>query len=225
MYLEKYWKTAVRKLQGKRLMAKRLQKQGITTRVFVLAYRDIMLNRNESVKKWVADHTEALYKWAYSKLSDHEIARDLVQDTFIAAYEKYDTYEGKSSSKTWLMSILNHKIMDHYRRQYRSPIESKSSAESEFFDDEGMWHVNKRPASWDETEELLDNNQFNNTLNSCMEKLPQQWRSVIQMKYLREKGGNEVCRELAITETNYWQIVRRAKLNLRQCLEINWFKR
>jgi RNA polymerase sigma factor (sigma-70 family) len=56
---------------------------------------------------WVAQYTEEMYKWALYKTSAIEIAEDLVQDTFLAAAEKLNTFKGDSSPKTWLFSILN----------------------------------------------------------------------------------------------------------------------
>ncbi|WP_372773599.1 RNA polymerase sigma factor [Mangrovibacterium sp.] len=66
---------------------------------------------------WVETYTQDLYSWALHKVSDVEIAQDLVQDTFFAAVEKAGTFNGDSSPKNWLFSILNHKISDHYRKK------------------------------------------------------------------------------------------------------------
>jgi DNA-directed RNA polymerase specialized sigma24 family protein len=38
------------------------------------------------------------------------------------------------------------------------------------------------------------------------------------------KNGDEICQELDITPTNFWQIVHRAKLQLRNCVKENWFE-
>ncbi len=183
-----------------------------------------MVATGNDIKEWVEIHTDALYQWACYKLSDEELAKDMVQDTFTTAFEKIEHFGGKSNPKTWLFSILNHKIIDHYRKQFRNPVERGVSKENNFFDDDGMWRNEMRPQHWDYDLNLLDNLEFRKILDGCMGKLPQQWASAIQMKYLSEKDGNEVCKELNLSTTNYWQIIHRAKLNLRQCLEFNWFK-
>lgn len=56
-----------------------------------------------------------------------------------------------------------------------------------------------------------------------MAKLPEKWFSVMQLKYMAGKEGKEICQEIGITPSNYWQMLHRAKLNLRHCLENNWF--
>lgn len=56
-----------------------------------------------------------------------------------------------------------------------------------------------------------------------MDNLPEQWNACVKLKYLMQKKGEEICQELDITPTNFWQIMHRAKLNLRDCVETNWF--
>ena len=67
----------------------------------------------------VEEYTGEMYQWACYKVSNTELAKDLVQDTFLAAAEKIDTFKGKSSPKTWLYSILNNKIVDVYRKKVK----------------------------------------------------------------------------------------------------------
>jgi DNA-directed RNA polymerase specialized sigma24 family protein len=62
-------------------------------------------------------------------------------------------------------------------------------------------------------------------LQLCMENLPALWFSAVQLKYLEGKKGELICQELQIAPTNFWQILHRAKLQLRKCLENNWFKK
>ncbi|MBK8710958.1 MAG: hypothetical protein IPL97_03585 [Niastella sp.] len=45
------------------------------------------------------------------------------------------------------------------------------------------------------------------------------------MKYLDNQDADEICNELEITKSNFWQIIHRAKLQLRNCLEFKWFKK
>lgn len=181
-----------------------------------------MTDRESSVKQWVNDFTGALYDRACYKLGDDELAKDLVQETFMAAYENFGTFEGRSNAKTWLMSILNYKIIDHYRRQLKNPVMSEN--DRNFFDDDGRWKIDKRPGPWESEPNLLDDMNFVTALRACMEKLPAKWLAAIQLKYMSGKDGTDVCADMGIAPANYWQIIRRAKLNLRECLNKNWFK-
>src|SRR5579872_4650154 len=175
------------------------------------------------INEWVETHTGALCDWAYYKLTDEELAKDLVQETFVTACLKYESFEGKSNARTWLFSILNHKIMDHFRKQFRSPTD-RLDRDPEYFGDDDRWRDGKKPQVWDADIHVLDNAEFVKVLDGCMGKLPVQWASALQLKYLSGKDGREVCKKLNITTANYWQVIHRAKLQLRQCLELNWFK-
>jgi len=181
-----------------------------------------MTDTTRIINKWVNDLTEPLFIWAKFKLSDEELAKDMVQDTFLAAYQNISSFENKSEPKTWLFSILNHKIIDHYRKKLRNPVSMRN--EDHFFDNDGMWKDETRPTHWEDDKSLLDDVSFVSVLERCKDKLPEQWLSALQLKYLLQKDGNDICKELELSPTNYWQIIRRAKLQLRECLDINWFK-
>ncbi len=58
------------------------------------------------LSEWVELYTGDLYSWALHKTSDAEQAKDLVQDTFLAAAEKIENFKADSSPKTWLLAIL-----------------------------------------------------------------------------------------------------------------------
>ena len=166
-----------------------------------------------------------MYSWAFHKLANTELAKDFVQDTFLAAAEKLETFKGNSSPKTWLFSILNHKIIDYYRKKINQPIHMENQAFSVFFENDGGWNKNQIPKKWQDEDEghLLDNDEFNKVLHKCLDALPEQWSICVKLKYLIEKKGEEICQELEITPSNFWQIVHRAKLRLRDCIENNWY--
>ncbi len=180
----------------------------------------------DNIATWVENYTSELFSWASYKVSDPEIAADLVQDTFLAATEKLDSFKNESSPKTWLFSILNHKITDHYRRKVKQPVHLENQSFSQFFSVGGDWNDSKKPKYWHEQENeqhLLDNAEFLQVLKKCLDALPDKWNICVKLKYLSEKSGNDICQELDLTPSNYWQIIHRAKLQLRECIETNWF--
>lgn len=176
------------------------------------------------LSKWVELYTSDLYLWAFHKTSDLELAKDLVQDTFLAAAEKIGTFKSESSPKTWLISILNHKIVDHYRKKSNQPISFDIQPLTNYFDENGAWKAEKRPKEWNDIEKnLLDDNDFQEILKKCLEALPEKWNICVKLKYLSEKSSEEICQELDIAPTNLWQIIHRAKIQLRECVENSWF--
>ena len=179
--------------------------------------------KEKSLEDWVNKYAADMLTWATHKVSNTELAKDLVQDTFMAAFEKFDSFRGDSSPKTWLLSILNFKIIDHYRAKVKQPVKLDSQSFSNFFDGNGDWYSSKRPTDWHEDEKhLLDDNDFQIILHKCIDNLPEMWNACVKLKYLMSKKGEEICQELSITPTNFWQIMHRAKLQLRDCIENNW---
>lgn len=189
-------------------------------------------SKTEIITQWVDLYLNDLTTWAYYKTSDKEVAEDLVQETFLSAFQGFENFENKSNPKTWLISILNFKIIDYYRN--KSKIKTKQESDysifndesflDKFFDENDAWRVSSRPQDWMETENLLDNPDFLEILYICIGYLPQQWNSAIILKYIDNKDGKNICQELGISPSNFWQILHRAKLQLRNCLDNNWFK-
>jgi RNA polymerase sigma-70 factor (TIGR02943 family) len=181
--------------------------------------------KGNNIAAWVREFTPDLLSWATVKVTNPELAKDLVQDTFLAAYERLSSFKGDSQPRTWLFSILNFKIIDHYRFKTKQSKSIGSQSLSDFFNADGEWLQEKKPGHWDLDEShLLDNEAFNQILKLCLDALPESWSLSIKLKYLMNKNGDEICQELGISPTNFWQLTHRAKLQLRDCLQINWFQ-
>ena len=191
-------------------------------------------SKYSNLKEWVSSYADDLYRWALAKTSDKESSEDLVQETFLAAIKAIEKFEGNSQPKTWLFSILNNKIMDYHRKKFRALTVNQSNflrneddaeLSNELFDRYGTWKDVAKPSNWGEMDpHLLDNSDFTEVLERCMKELPGTWFSAVQYKYLEEKDAKLICQELEITTSNYWQMIHRAKLHLRDCIENSWFK-
>lgn len=189
---------------------------------------------NKLIESWISDHGDDLFSWAFYKTSDKEASEDLVQETFLSAVKSFEKFKGHSQPKTWLFSILKNKIMDYHRKKFRENTLNESGLKvnkdkdhvlETFYDNYGRWRTDSSPANWHDSEEaLLDNLDFIDVLQDCMNNLPQKWFSAIQFKYLEQKKGSVICQELNISPSNFWQILHRAKVQLKNCLEQNWFK-
>lgn len=181
------------------------------------------MTKNETIKDWIEQYSGSLLRRAVYLLSDKVEAEDVVQEVFISAFSSYDSFEGKSQPLTWLMTILNRKVADFYRKKYKSEPQIKLD---HFFEENGSWKnddvLNEWNASHKETE-LLDDQDFNKTWEDCIEDLPSRWKIPMKMYYLEEKKAPEVSQELNISTTNLWKILQRSRMQLRECLEFNWF--
>lgn len=174
---------------------------------------------------WVDLHADHLFKYAYRRIHDEEVARDLVQETFLAGLEKENGFKGDSTERTWLTAIIKYKLIDLYRKKARTANRIQQSAnEDDFFDlDLNNWKKEHWPAPFGiEDQDPLNNKEFKQVLQQCLQKLPALWMSVFTMKHVDEEVTDTICKELRISSSNFWVIIHRAKVNLRSCLQKNW---
>jgi len=169
-----------------------------------------------------------LMRVARLQLRDTALAEDVVQDTLTAALTAQAGFTGKSSVKTWLTGILKHKIVDAIRRKQREPISASAlDEEADLEDFEGLFKENGAwqapPADWGDPEKSLSRQQFFDVVQFCLDKLPPATARVFMMREVMELESDEICKELTITANNLWVILYRARMSLRECLELNWF--
>lgn len=181
---------------------------------------------NMNPKGWVDSYGDYLYNYAYSRVNEKETAEDLVQETFVAAWKSRDQFLGKSTEKTWLVSILKRKIIDYYRKASNNKEVTASQFSSPFREDgfyEGHWIMERAPKDWQQQQDdPMHQEEFRQVLTVCLSLLPPNWRSVFIMKFMEEAKSEEVCKELGCTPSNLWVMIHRAKLKMRECIEHKW---
>jgi RNA polymerase sigma-70 factor (ECF subfamily) len=176
--------------------------------------------------KWVQLHADYLFNYTISRINNHDLAKDLVQETFFAGLKAQNNFKGLASERTWLISILKRKIIDYYRKM--NSTKGKAEVKMNFYTDgerEGEWIEERVPTNWDnEAEKSIENEELNEVINKCIDNLPEKYASVFKMKTLQHFETEEICKELDITASNLWVIIHRARTQLRRCMEDNWFK-
>lgn len=169
-----------------------------------------------------------LLRYARLQLRDPAQAEDAVQETLLAALEGAARFAGKSSLRTWLTGILKHKIIDHLRRAGREqPLtganddRSEAEAVDALFAADGHWR--EFPAQWGNPAAALENSRFWIAFEQCTQRLPARTARVFMMREIMDMPTEEICKELDISATNCWVMLHRARLTLRECLELQWF--
>lgn len=177
-----------------------------------------------SLEAWAREYGRDLLGWAIKQVQDRATAEDLVQETLLAAAERVESFQGGSHPRTWLIGILKNKIADHLRARVRSRQVVTGDLGADF-DEQGHWKRGQGPMPWSESEpHLLDNEAFVRVFHECLSKLPPAWHACLVLKFLEHRDTDDICQELGLTTTNYWQIQHRAKLQLRRCLDAHWFR-
>lgn len=184
-----------------------------------------MSNHQINPNKWIDLYSDFLYNYTVTRVSDKEIAQDLVQDTFLAALKSMKNFKGEASERTWLISILKRKIIDHYRKINSN--KGKAEVRITYNDDnetEGDWLEERVADPFDKTaEDTMQNTELGDAIFKCLSKLPEKQAEVFRMKTIEGLETEVICNELNITASNLWVIIHRARTAMAECLNENWF--
>jgi len=151
---------------------------------------------------------------------------DLVSDTFLSGLKSKMEFKGQACERTWLISILKRKIIDHYRKI--NSIKGKAEVRMSYFDDnesDKSWIEERVADSSSQTaEDKIENSELKDAIYNCINRLPQKQASIFKMKTIIGYDTETICNELNITSSNVWVQVHRARVSLSRCLKKHWFK-
>ena len=172
----------------------------------------------------------ALLRYASLQVREAAVAEDLVQNTLVAALQSLGSFRGESAPATWLIGILKRQIIDHYRRITREtplPVsgagddpEGDADLLDRLFASDGHWVT--KPTVWADPEASLQQEAFLGVLEACLKGLAGQSGRVFALREIMELEPEEICKDLKLTQSNYWVLMHRARLRLRQCVERGW---
>lgn len=149
----------------------------------------------------LAQHRDALVRFARRKLMDPALAEDLVHDVFEAVISGRAAFAGRSALKSWLIGILKHKIVDLVRQRvghHGLPGE----------DEPGFADLVSAEPGPDERAEQRQ--RLRHTLDG-IRRLPPGLRDVVQLRVLEDQPTADVCRRLRISEDNLFVRLHRAR--------------
>jgi RNA polymerase sigma-70 factor (ECF subfamily) len=169
-----------------------------------------------------------LLRFAQSQLRNDSMADDVVSETMLAILEKPQSFEGRSSLRTYATGILKFKIIDLLRRRGREvhvePLAEQSTDDAldALFEADGHWRDEPQP--WQHPERALEQSQFFEVMQTCVDRLPARMARVFMMREWLEQDIEDICTELGITANNCSVMLFRARMQLRGCLDHHWFK-
>jgi RNA polymerase sigma-70 factor (ECF subfamily) len=182
---------------------------------------------NLNPNKWVNLYADYLFNYSINRVDDHDLAKDLVQETFFSGLKGQSNFRGQASERTWLISILKRKIIDYYRKI--NSAKGKKEIRVNFYangENKGSWIEERVPVSWgNSADKNLENQELKVALDNCINNLPEKYRMIFLLKTIQNYETDEICNELEITASNLWVIMHRARQQLRRCLEDNWFNK
>jgi RNA polymerase sigma-70 factor (ECF subfamily) len=185
------------------------------------------LPKSQTHNPWmrVKMYDRYLLRFALSRINNTEIAKDLVQETFLAALTSLGNFQRRSSVKTWLTGILRNKIVDYYRTCQRetavADFDFDGLSIDEMFGGRNRWsawsnRLNFNPAA------CFEQTEFFEVLGRCLARLPMRLAHIFILHAFVGLSTDEICEYLNISKTNCWVMLHRARKSLRLSLKTRW---
>lgn len=175
------------------------------------------------------EHADYLFSYAMLKLKDVALAEDMVQDTLLSAIAAQESFTANASIRTWLTTILKNRMIDHWRRQGREIVASDLIVDSDegdelddYFDQAGSWL--EMPNAYPKPEEAMESKQFWKIFEQCLSRLKPQQAEVFLAREMHGMSNQEIRESFALSESNAWVLMYRARVALGKCLDLNWMK-
>jgi RNA polymerase sigma-70 factor, ECF subfamily len=162
----------------------------------------------------------SMLRIAASFVPSRAVAEEVVQDTWLAVLRGIARFEGRSSLRTWVFTILVNRARSTGTREQRSiPVaDTGPVVDSSRFGPDGGW--SSPPERWiEEAEDRLAAGKLAELLRSAMDDLPARQREVVVLRDVEGMSSEEVCDVLAISEGNQRVLLHRGRSKLRQVLE------
>ncbi len=168
----------------------------------------------------VGRHNHALFFVARSFVPSDAIAEEVVQDTWMAVVRGVSKFEGRSSIKTWLVSIAINRACSTGKRESRTlPLTSSEAAvDPDRFDKSGHW-ITPPEYFIEDTEDRVIAGALSERIRSSLDDLPENQRQVVTLRDVEGLDSKEVCHLLEISEVNQRVLLHRGRSRLRQDLE------
>jgi len=155
-------------------------------------------------------HTD-VYQYIFYLVKNHQVAEDLIQETFIKVLKAHKQFRGESSEKTWLFSIARHTVMDHFRKQQR-----EKNKWFGLFNKNDEWQLIE--AKGPLPDELVILSEEQQRLYRKLDLLTLDQKNVIILRFIQSMSIHDTARILEWTESKVKTTQHRAIKKLQQLL-------
>jgi len=169
------------------------------------------------------DNVDLIYRYAYRLCGEAELAKDLVQETFLNAYQGLKDFRGEARVSTWLYTIASRASI-RMRRKRKGEPEYELSLEEFVPTSEGEFRL-QIPMEGLSPEEALQNKELRHALDQAIEKLPQKYRMALVLRDMEGLSTKEVGTIMGLNERAVKSRLHRARLFVRRELSARGISR
>jgi RNA polymerase sigma-70 factor, ECF subfamily len=178
----------------------------------------------------VDHHTPSMLRVARGYVPSHEIAEEVVQETWIALLKGIAHFEGRSSLRTWLFAVMINIAKSRGVRERRdsdaaiAAFTGGTVDPSRFRTGEdpwpGHWKESEQPSPFPDTPEgSVLGDELVTIAQRELDKLPDRQRTVVTLRDMLGFDSSEVCELLDISVANQRVLLHRGRAAVRQVLE------
>lgn len=188
----------------------------------------ILAGDRAALSRLVAREHSWLVRLARAVVRDKAVADEVVQDGWVAVIRALGSFEGRSSLRTWMATIVLNRAKTAAMRGARTiavahlgsdVIEDEDSVDRSRFGGVGFWA--KPPEPWENSspEALLHRREVLAAIDATLGELPDAQRAVLTLRDLEGWSSEEVCNALGVSESNQRVLLHRARAKVRSALE------
>ena len=181
-------------------------------------------------RKLVGAHHATMVRVAAGFVPSRAVAEEVVQDTWLAVVKGLASFEGRSSLKTWIFTILVNQARTRGEREQRTtPFSSLArgvaddgpTVDPDRFLTEGEWvgHRSRPPQPFDPTSAHLDDDETRRVVEEAIASLPANQQRVVWLRDVEAWAATEVCEALGLSEANQRVLLHRGRAKVRAALE------
>jgi RNA polymerase sigma-70 factor, ECF subfamily len=153
--------------------------------------------REAAFQEQMLPHIDALYRTGLSMTKNAGDAEDLVQDTYVRAFQFFEQFQGGTNARAWLFRIMTNLYINSYRRRVREPERVSYDEMEDFYLFNRLQdaHQSGRTAS---PEEVVVQQMQLDAIREAIDKLPEEYRDTVILADLNEFSYQEISEMLEV---------------------------
>ncbi len=173
-------------------------------------------------------HADSLYRFALSRVKDHHVAEDLVQDCLSAGWQRIGSFDGRSNISSWLIGIMKFKVIDYFRKLKRTPTNQSldpgdaSDTLDSLFDSHGSWKVDPNyglEMLANTPDQIACQQETLEWIRDCLSKLPERLRTLFTLREVDGLDVSSAASAAGVTAGSAAVLLTRSRQRLRSCLQ------